>query len=176
MDLKGYEILGIIRFTSNSEGKLQEYTTQKFIKAIGEDQTGIKIVELGDENEILKTIGGTQIGPDELKKLNENYGIKTLMTGILDLSKPSTDVDIFGGLTNLSVEQKVTATLTVKLRDTQSGATIWTNSATFSREVSDVGFYGGFFHFDSEDPDKAYGKLVDKLVRDVSEDFRVTWE
>jgi hypothetical protein len=36
-------------------------------------------------------------------------------------------------------------------------------------------FGGGDFAFDADDPERAYGSLVDALVAHVTRDFRSTW-
>ncbi len=176
IDLTRYETIGLIEFSSNSEGNLEAYITQRFIEAMSEDQHGIKILELGKEDELLAELDQSRMGPEALAAIEKKYDIKTVITGILDLSEPSSKVDLWGSFTDITVSTEVSAMLTVKMRDTSSGATVWSASSRDEREVSDVGFFGGIVHFDSEDPDRAYGKLAEKLVRDVSEDFRVTWE
>jgi len=175
IDLIDYEIIGLVEFSSNSEGKLDTYITQRYIEAMSQDQPGIKIIELGNEEEILDEFGFDYLNPEALRAIGERYTIKTLITGILDLSEPSSDIDFWGGLSNMTVSTDVAAILTVKMKDTASGATVWSASGRDTREISDVGFFGGNIHFDAEDPDEAYGKLAEKLVKEVTEDFRVTW-
>jgi len=175
IDLKQYEVVGIVQFKCNSEGRLNNFVTQEFMEEIREDQSGVKIVELGPEEEILQELEQTRLGPDAYQAIGNKYSIKTLIIGNLDVSEPSPDIDFWGSFTSMSVSTEIDAMLTVKLIDIESKATVWTGSSRASREVSDVGIWGNNFHFDAEDPEKAYGKLVEKLVDDVSEDFQNTW-
>lgn len=175
IDLSNYEKLGLIEFESNAEGDLAPYITERFLEAFLEDQPGIMVVELGSEENLLAELGYNSLGPDAIRAIGEEYDIKTVITGVLDVTEPATDVDFMGGFTNLSVSSTVSAMLTVKLRDTSSGSTVWSGSGRAEREVSDVDLIGGSFHFDAEDPEEAYGKLAEKLVRDVTEDFRITY-
>ena len=176
VDLKGYEIIGLVEFESNSEGNFGHYVTQRFMEAITEDQPGIKIVELGTKDELLAELGMSSLGPEALDSIARRFGIKTLITGNLDLSQPSPNLHGILGVTSMGMNLDVSAMLTVKLRDTNSGATVWTASASDEREIANVGFGGGLFNLDAEDPDKAYGKLTDKLLEKVTRDFRVTYE
>lgn len=176
IDLSHYEKIGLIEFKSNSEGNLTPFITERFLEAILEDQPGTMVIEMGTEEEILAELGYSSMGPDAVRAIGENYDIKTIITGILDLTEPSTDVDFFGSISNISVSSSVSAMLTVKMKDASTGSTIWSGSGRDERELSDAGFYGGIFHFDAEDPDDAYSKLADKLVREVTKDFRVTYE
>ncbi len=175
IDLTKYEKVGLVQLTSDSEGNLTPYLTERLLEAILEDQPGIMVLELGKEEDLLADLEFSTMTPDAVRAIGDNYGVKTLLTGVLDFTEPSTAIDFSGGLSSLSVSSKVSAMLTLKMRDTSSGVTVWSGSSRAEREVSDAGFFGGSFHFDSEDPDKAYGKLADKLVRDVTEDFRVTY-
>jgi hypothetical protein len=60
--------------------------------------------------------------------------------------------------------------------ETESGASLWNTSSSATREIGYVSMWeGGGFVFDAEDPEKAYGDLVNYLVEDASRDFRVTW-
>lgn len=175
LDLKAYEVVGVVEFESNSQGNLSHYVTQRFIEAISEDQPEVKLIELGTVAEVLEGLGMTSMGPDALAEIGKRYDIRTLITGNINFSEPSTDIHSFSGLTSMGVEVKVSSIMTVKLRDTESGATLWTGSGRAEREIADAGFSGGYFSFNSENPDKAYGKLTDKLVKEVSKDFRVSY-
>jgi hypothetical protein len=67
--------------------------------------------------------------------------------------------------------------LAVRLLETATGASLWNTSAEGTREVGQVSMSSGRnFAFDSDDPDRAYGDLVDTLVSEATRDFRVTWE
>jgi len=72
---------------------------------------------------------------------------------------------------------QVDATLSAQMVETVTGASIWNNSGSATRSVGHVSIFGSSaFAFDAEDPDKAYGKLVDELVDRVTRDLQVTWE
>ncbi|MBN2542786.1 hypothetical protein JXI42_07940 [bacterium] len=175
IDLVTYEVLGLVEFSSNTEGNLSSYATHNFLEAITEDQTGIRVVELGKEADILAELNQSRMGPEAIKAIGEKYALKTIITGNLEVGEPSPDIDFWGSFKNMNISTDVEATLTAKMVETASGATVWTGSATDTREITGVGLYGNTFHFDSEDPDKAYGKLVNSLVEQATEDFRVTW-
>ncbi len=76
-------------------------------------------------------------------------------------------------LTSMSLEANVSADLTTRLFETKSGATAWTRSSRGSAPVAAVSLAGNGLptSFESDDPEKAYGKLVNALVRKVGSDF-----
>jgi hypothetical protein len=176
IDLSKYEKIGLLELNSNSEGNLTPYLTERLLQSILEDQPGIMVVELGREEDLLYQLGFQTMTPDAIRAIGDNYNIKTILSGIIDFTSPATSVDFSGGLKSMSVTSSVSAMLTLKMRDSASGVTVWSGSSRAEREISDAGFFGGTFHFDAENPEKAYGKLADKLVRDVTKDFRVTYE
>ena len=56
VDLKPYELIGLIEFSSGAKGNLAGYVTRKFMENITEDQKMLQIVELGPENEVLGAV------------------------------------------------------------------------------------------------------------------------
>lgn len=177
IDLKQHEVIGIIEFRSSSEGELGSYATRKFTEAARRDQGMVRIVELGSEVEVLEGVGHDRLDQATFKALGEKYEISTIITGELVVSDVRPDITITPGFGHMSFAAEVDAELTVQMAETATGASIWSGSASTTREVGHVSVFGGkTFAFDAEDPEKAYGKLVDALVEKVTKDFRVTWK
>ncbi len=177
IDLTEYEVLGLIDFSSNMEGNHDEYATQKFLEAITENQKGIRIIELGSEDEILESLNQEKINSKAVKVIGEQYSVKTLIIGDLDISNVRPKIDILSLTKYMSFSAEVKASLSVRLLETNSGATIWTSSSQDEADVAHVSIISGnLFSFNATDPDEAYGDLIDKLVRDVTKDFRVTYK
>ena len=177
LDLTEYEVLGLIDFSSNMEGNHDEYATQKFLEAITENQKGIRIIELGSEDEILESLNQEKINSKAVKVIGEQYSVKSLIIGDLNISNVRPKIDILSLTKYMSFSAEVEASLSVRLLETNSGATIWTSSSQDEADVAHVSIISGnLFHFNATDPDEAYGDLIDKLVRDVTKDFRVTYK
>jgi hypothetical protein len=86
-------------------------------------------------------------------------------------------IQITSNLANMGVAADVDATLTVQMIETASGASIWSRSASVTKRVGQVSVLGARdVIFDAENPERAYGELVDALVGAVTGEFRVTWE
>lgn len=176
IDLKQYEIMGIIEFSCSSEGKLGPLATKKFSEVARQDQGMVRIVGLGSEAEVLKKISLSSLDQAAYKALGEKEDIKTIIIGELIVSDVRPNIVITPGLDFLSFSAVVDATLTVQMIETLSGASIWSHSASDTKKVRDISIFGGkTFVFNADDPEKAYGKLVNSLVNEVTEDFRVTW-
>jgi len=66
----------------------------------------------------------------------------------------------------------VSVELTVRLLSTASGGTLWTRSSRATETVGEIGLVDGRPVFGAEDPDDAYGRLVEVLVDEVTMDLR----
>ena len=52
---------------------------------------------------------------------------------------------------------------------------MWSSRATASETVGELGLVGGDVYFSAENPDDAYGRLVDYLVYETTSDLRPRW-
>jgi len=74
------------------------------------------------------------------------------------------------------VTANVAATLEVQMIEVESGASVWSRSASATRTLGHVSVLGGKdFVFDAADPEAAYGELVDALVAQVAQDLQGRW-
>ena len=176
VDLEPHEVIGLIEFTSNSEGRLAKYVTQKFIESITEDQKELRIVELGHEDKVLDAIGKTELDVDAYRAIADTYDIKTLFVGELRVSEVRPVISIGPGFSFASFEARVSASLSAKLVETETGATLWTNSGSDEQTVAGVSKFGSSFSFEAEDPEEAYGHLARSLCHKVTRDFRHSWK
>lgn len=177
IDLTQHEVVGMIQFQCTNKGELAPFTTKKFTEAIRRDQEMIRIVDLRTEDEVLKDIGHDRLSKAAFQAIGEEYEVATVFTGELLISdiRPNISINLLFFI-GASVSAEVDATLDVRMVETKSGASLWNTSVTTTREIGNVSvFEGGVFVFDAEDPEKAYGKLVNALVEEASKDFRVTW-
>jgi len=176
IDLREHEVIGIINFTFSSKGNLGDFATRKFTEAARQDQGLIRIIPLGSESEILKTIGYEQLNQAAIKAIGEDQNLKTILTGELVVSDIRPNIQITPGLGFLSISAEVDATLSVQMFETSTGASLWSSSASDTRTVGNISIFGGKnFAFDAKDPEKAYGNLINSLVTQVTRDFRVSW-
>lgn len=177
IDLKEQEVIGVVEFTSSSKGKLGPLATSKFIEMARRDQGLVRIVDLGTAASALRSVGRDRMDAEAIRALGEQHGLRTILMGEVTISNIKPNVQILTSLRSGSVSAQVDATLAVRMIETATGASLWNTSSEGSREVGQVSIFSGRnFAFDSDDPDRAYGDLVNALVSDATRDFRVTWE
>ena len=103
--------------------------------------------------------------------------MNTIFTGELIISDIRPAIRISSDLGNMGVAADVDATLNVEMVETASGASIWSRSASVTKRVGEVSLLGSRdVVFDADNPERAYGELIDALVVAVSGEFRATWE
>ena len=176
IDLTEYEILGIIEFTTNKEGKLAELATRRFMDMAREDQGIVRIVDLGTEKEILRAVSLSRLDQATYKEIGVKKGVETIIVGQLTVSDVRPDINITPGLGVMNFAADVDASLSVQMVEAATGATLWGSSSSATERVGSVTIFGiKDFAFDADDPDKAYGNLIDELVWRVTPDFRVRW-
>jgi len=173
VDLTKYNNVGLINFKSDAKGKLGEYVTQKFLQEVSRSQKGVRIIELGDEDRVLRSIEREEIGPKAIQIIGDKYDVDAIIVGNLRVSDIKPKVDITTIVKTLSVKADVDASLSVKLIETDSGATVWTNIVEAQKTVAQVSVFSGKdIFFDAENPDEAYGDLAESLVEQVTEDLK----
>jgi hypothetical protein len=138
----------------------------------------VRIIGLGAEDALLRTGGRPALDRDAIRAIGAAHGLNTLVTGALEVSdvRPGAAV-VTPGLGFASVTAEVTATLSASMFEAATGASIWSNSASQTHKVGQVSLFGGKdIAFNAKDPERAYGKMIDSLVRAITPDFRARWE
>ncbi len=176
VDLQSNEVIGIVEFRMDEQGGLAPFATRRFLQAITRDQPGIQIVELGKESDVLRAVGHSAMTPDAIKAIGEKYGLRTLITGTIDISDVNPRFSFGFGFPHVSASAEVDATLSARLVRTANAATIWTGTGTDQRTIGQVTVAKDFLSFDAEDPERAYGELVKNLVVRSTRDFRRRWK
>jgi hypothetical protein len=176
IDLQQHEILAIIEFSSNAKGELGPLATARFMEEARLDQGLVRIVDLGSEDEALREVDERSLGRSAFQELGAAHEVATIFTGELVVSDIRPTVSISSDLSKLGAAADVDATLTVQMVETASGASIWSRSASVTQRVGQVSVFGGRdIVFDADDPERAYGDLVNALVQLVTADFKVSW-
>ncbi|HYT82140.1 MAG TPA: hypothetical protein VEK86_01725 [Gemmatimonadales bacterium] len=161
LNLVPYGSVGLVTFTvEKAKGSLHEVATRRFEEYLLAAQTGIEVQHFAQA--------------DTAQALSGARGVPVVFFGHLKVS----DVKPSGGLVGLSLphmEATVTAELSVELRSTKTGGTLWRASGTATEKVGQLAIVGGQPEFSARDPNDAYGRLVNRLVYAVTYDLRSTW-
>jgi len=173
IDLTEYGKIGFIDVSSSAEGEIAKVASQKLIEKILEiDRDKITVIELGNEEEILRTLGRERMDSETIQMIGKKYNIGVIVSSHLNISEVRPHLDISAITESFGVKADVDASLIVKLLETEGGGTLWSDSVDDTESVASVSIgSGGLFHFNANTPEKAYGELVKSLVRKISRDF-----
>ena len=177
VNLKPYEMIGMVEFTSTSKGKLSALTTRRFAEAARRDQEMLRMIDVGTKQAALASVGLDRWGPESCRAVGRKHGVRTMFVGTLTLSGIRPSVQLSALFKSGQVTAQVDATLEVEMIEAETGASIWSRSASATRTLGQVSVFGGKdFVFDADDPERAYGELVDFLVNRVAGDLQGSWQ
>ena len=73
VDITQFGRIGLIHFTSTSEGTLPEYVTQKFLETVNDAQMEARIIELGSLESVLESLNHDELDFDALQSIGKKY-------------------------------------------------------------------------------------------------------
>jgi len=174
VDLRSSTI-GMIGFTAVPADKLSQTATQRFMAAVQAAQPGVRFLELGAVDSLLRAVGRERIDPETIQIIGKRYKVDNVFTGSYEISdaKPKVSFD----RDTLSASAWVHMSMAARLWDTRDGATIWTNSRNGDWAVAKLRVEAGQpVSVNVSDPEERYGDFIRQLVRAVTEDFRPRYE
>ncbi len=176
IDLKAHEVVGVIDFDCDGGEDFGPFLMDRFVEAVRCDQGVVRVLRLGSPSEVLGTVNRSQLDPQAYQAIGGHFGVKTIFTGRLTVSDVKPNISVTQALTSFGVSADVDAVLAVEMVEAESGASLWNASARDRQHIGGVQVFGDkSFTFDADDPESAYGDLVDGLVYAVTPDFRARW-
>lgn len=177
VDLSEWPVIGVVEFTSEMNKSLSHEATQKFIMHLQSAQPGVRILELGEHNQLLESVRRTRMDPDAIKVIGDKYGVQAVFTGNLQVAEASPDVSFTRDLSSASAGASIKGALDAKLQETSTGATVWTNGAHGKWSIGGLTFGGkGISDVEYTNPDDKYDEMLKELVEVATNDFRPTYE
>jgi hypothetical protein len=172
-----YKRIGMIELISGADGDLPQLATQKLMQAIQSAQPGVRILELGNESQVLGSIEHDRLDFEAIQAIGERYRVDAVLVGQLQVTDNKPKVSFSTLMKSMSARVDVEASLSAKLLETETGSTLWTNSVRGRETVAHVKLqHRGPSNFGVGDPEDAYGKLVQSLTHKITGDFRVRYE
>jgi hypothetical protein len=177
VELKAYRTIGVIEFSTNAEDTLKPYVTQNFIENIQSAQPGTRILELGDGDQLLRSLGHSKLDLETIQSIGRKYHVDALIVGHFEVSEMKPKINVYTAARTLNARAYIEAALRTRILETDSGATFWTRSTSGKTHVAKIYLMeGGAFSFGVSDPREKYGKLVPQLVYANTADFRSMYE
>jgi len=164
LNLVPYRNIGLFEFSvENAKGTLHQFATRRFEEYVLAAQTGIEVQEF-------KSADSSQI----FSSRADSSGVPVAFFGHLKISNVKPHGGLTAGLAPV-LRATVTVDLSVWLVNTRSGGVMWRRSSSSTAEVGGLSFIGSTPSFSAQDPNDAYGRLINQLVYNVTYDVRSTW-
>ena len=176
IDLQPYKTIGIVEFTSNSDEKLNQIATQKFMGSIQNAQPNLRFLELGPEDQLVNKLGRNAMDIEAIKAIEKKYGVSSIFTGSFQISDIAPKIDIGTNLSSLRASAVVNVSMVSKHWDTVSGATIWSNSRQGHWKVAGIHSNSKDISFSMTNPEDQYGRYLEELAFAVTDNFRPHYE
>ena len=176
IDLQPYKTIGIVEFTSNSDEKLNQIATQKFMGFIQNAQPHLRFLELGPEDQLVNKLGRNSMDIEAIKAIEKKYGVSSIFTGSFQISDIAPKVTIGTNLSSLRASAVVNVSMVSKHWDTVSGATIWSNSRQGHWKVAGINTNSKDISFSMNNPEDQYGRYLEELAFAVTDNFRPRYE
>jgi hypothetical protein len=173
VQLDGYPRIGIVTF-SGSNGELSRLTTQQLQQAVLEAQPGVRLVELGPEDEVLRSINRNRFNAESLRMIASEHALDAMFVGDLQISEVTPNVDLRNlSLGSVTAGAEVQAILSVRLVEGEGGGTMWSDSSTGTISVAHANFdFDGRGGVGFRDRNAELKQLVQGLAANVTGDFR----
>lgn len=176
MDLKRYDLIGIVDFSSNAERGVGARAARQFMEQVQQAQAGTRFIELGDRDALMAAIGARQLDPAALRQIGQKHGVAAVFVGELLYSEPTVDVKL-ADVSKLqgAMRADVRGDISSRLLETATGASVWSSSAWARRQIGGVhmsgqGVSGGMRQ---GNPHEA---ILPTLVHHLTHDFRPSTE
>jgi hypothetical protein len=175
LDLHPYGKIGLVLFSvENAKGTLHQFATERFAENVLSAQPGIEILELGNIDTLMQRVGEREVGIATAQELGRQRGVAAVFAGHLKITNPKASGGLAGLLTP-HLEATIRTDLTVRLLSTQSGGTVWRQSAWATQKVGGISMEAGQLNFGARDPKTAYGPMVNTIVNLVTQDLQSSW-
>lgn len=172
VELRNIETVGIVNFeVLEGDPAISEDATQRFIAAVQRAQPGTRVLELGTKQEVLAKVAARQLDLAAIQAIGKFFSVGAIISGSVTVKSPRPQVHV-ASLTNVSASLKVDASMKALLRDTERGATLWTNGASGTWKLGGVTATGIKVGGGMADPAHKHAQIMAELVHVTTNDFR----
>ena len=177
IDLSTMGTIGVIAFDVQSDAPLPGDITLKVIQHMQAAQSGVPVLELGNQADVLQEVGFDSLDTEAIKAIGKKYGVDTLLTGTLEVTQSVPDVTFGQSMTSMSAATYVRGNLNARLRQTRTGATLWSNGAHGKWKLAGINLTtAGPPSIGVNNSEDKYKKMLQDLARVGTADFRSTYE
>lgn len=176
--LKEWPVIGFINFEApDTHAKLAPRATQSFMAKLQNAQPGVRLLELGDKQQLLQTMQARELDPETIKAIGTKYGVQAILSGRLEVTDSAPSLKLAPDLSSASARAVVRGSLSAKLQETSTGAMVWSNGAHGKWSIAGVTVRPtGFSNIGYTDANDQYDQMLRELTKLATADFRPRYE
>ena len=176
VDLSRFGTLGLVEFESGAVDGFGAEVSREYLSALQAAQPGTPVLELGSERHVLSQVGASSFDPEAVAALGAKYHVDALVVGSLDAQRVTPNVSFDAAVQWIKASAVLEGSLHVRILDTRSGATRWSNLTRAREEVARMNVNGaGVSGVGATPPDEARQRLVERMVQRSTDDFWAHW-
>lgn len=176
VDLGAWRTIGIVEFNGGKDPELGLQATREFMEALQHAQPGVRILELGAEEDVLAEVESVGLDFEAVRALGKRYNVDAVFVGRVEVGRVKPNLRFGQSFASMEARADVEGEIAARLLEADSGATVWSRSSTSSANVAHVGVPStGVPSFGATKPSDVYAGLVRQLVANVSGDFYARW-
>lgn len=186
IDLTRYDGVGVVGFGCNAEGNMDEFLTRRLLITLSSYQKEARIVDLGREEELIQLVQADRLNPEVVQATGQKFNLGAIVTGNLEITEVKPLVKLYrrgerpiSGQTQIAGKRasaEIKVWISARLWETTTGATVWRVSERGEEMVDQVSFPSEQKAiFDARDQEKAFGNLINPLVKKVCDDFKIKY-
>ena len=164
--LQEFPRIGLVRL-DGPNADLAERATLEFQHRLLAARPGVQLLELGAVE---------HADPEGIGALARERGLDAVFVGEVGFSKVSSSFGVTSSLIGVQAKSEIDGTLSVRLLEPRSGATVWTGysgrRATVASAAVDTTGAGGMGVSDVEATKRA---MIGEMAQEITEDFRDQW-
>jgi len=176
IDLRGMGTIGLLDFAPRAANDLNVQASREFMAVVHSAQPGVPILELGDQQAVLGSLGHHAIDPAAVRAIGAQHHVDVLVTGTLEARRIKPSFRLGRDAESISAGAEIGGALTIRMYETRSGATIWTTSSECSEPLASIRVANGELSgIGTNDPAGAESRLTRRLVELATGDLWPRW-
>lgn len=159
----------------NGDSTISTLVTSKLIEYITYEQKG-SFLEIGKMENILKQYNSFELNSEVLKRIGNDYKVKSIIFSEIEFSEVEPDFNLNFVNPSFYANVKLTATLRLKIYETDTGSLLYIKSIFKKTELSNVYVSKDMVFFNSKTFDESQYDLIDHLTWKITKDFRTNYK
>jgi len=176
IDLSAFGTIGLLELSAPLGSDLGRRAASELMAGIHAAQPGTPILEIHDHGPYAPPLAPAVLDPDALRAIGKRHHVDTLLVGEIASQTVRPGFRVGDDASSISASADLDGTMTLRMYDTRSGATLWTTAVSACAPLARVALADGDLSgLGMSDPRGAEQHLLQDLVARSTRDFWPYW-